>query len=251
MDPQSDAFLEMLRNANDSQKSYQQFYSLLYQQPVIIHYGLQQKPKGDHAYSIEKSDTFVFNYGSWEFEIKSYFSNENQTIIYIFKEEYVLDKVADIAYNKFCRTSRKKSKKIEDFIKIERNESQIRMICIDPKNSTFVKFFTSKFSQKLYILCKFLSLDKVYRNLLFSHVDKVVELPVRKYISMDRYKYKFEFILRKTGIVDELNIRNYRNYYILPHVFSLFTRDVHLFYMVYFYLKKEQNDPDFANYTRL
>ena len=184
--PSQKGFYNMLLNTNNEEY----LKSFLSQQPMFSCF------KIDPRYKIIK-ERHNFNYGSWKLEPSQFLNVENEVVIYMLKEKYILNDEANEKFKDFSQQLQQQV--LNEKKQIEYNGTDTCLVLFNKKNSQIFNFLTGQFGQILYMFLRILGLHMFYEKLFCKLVDKYIEVPVVKNISMDKDEYQYKYNQFESG----------------------------------------------------
>ena len=185
----SPSFYMMLRNINN--KAY--LKSFLEQQPVISYYTRVMEYDYDDHSSPTTVARYNFKYGSYEYQLSKIKKNENETVVFLIKEEYVFNEEAQQGFDDFLEAVYDESHKLRNFLEILYDDPDTLLFCFNNGNSKLINFLTSESGLYLYLFLKILNLEVLYQYFFYRQIDSYKEITVKKMISLDKEEYRYKY----------------------------------------------------------
>ena len=126
----------------------------------------------------------------------------NETVIFLLKEKYVLNNEANKSFNNFIQEIQNNVSNVDNIDRLDYNQTDERLVCFNGKNSPIIKFYSSKFSQYLYIILRALRCSKFYENMFVKQADKFIGVIVEKNISINEAEFQYKFNENDSGEFD-------------------------------------------------
>ena len=134
--PSHKGFYKMILNTNNEEY----LNSFVSQQPMMSCFKIETRQRNIFDYSEKIKERNNFTYGSWELEPPQFANIENEVVIYLLKEKYILNYEANEKFKEFSQNLREQVLYRTELIDYDRTDT--RLVLFNKRNSKLFNFLT-------------------------------------------------------------------------------------------------------------